>query len=114
MGNAQGWVPSDAAEAARGKTVIITGASSGLGLESARVLALMGAHVIMAVRNVAKTAPLVDAIKAETPSASIAVEVVELDDLESVRAFAKRILAAYDKLDVLMNNAGIMGACHCD
>ncbi len=109
MGNTQGWTAGNIGESARGKNVIVTGASSGLGLETARVLALHGANVTMAVRNVAKTTPLLEAIKAEIPTASIGLSVLDLEDLESVRAFAAEYTKTHDKLDVLVNNAGIMG-----
>jgi NAD(P)-dependent dehydrogenase (short-subunit alcohol dehydrogenase family) len=93
------WTLSDLPDL-HGRTMVITGASSGIGLETARALADAGARVVLAVRNTAKAAPLAAAISAGT-------EVRELDvaDLASVRAFAA---GWQGPLDVLINNAGIM------
>jgi protochlorophyllide reductase len=91
-----------------GKTAIVTGANSGLGLETARVLALMGAHVVMACRNLEKA----HAAKTRMASAGMAdrLELRELDlaSLESVRTFAQGIRDDYEQLDILVNNAGVM------
>jgi NAD(P)-dependent dehydrogenase (short-subunit alcohol dehydrogenase family) len=83
-----------------GRRVVITGASSGLGAETARALAMAGAHVVLAVRDTAKGARVAASIGAST-------EVRELDlaDLASVRAFAGDLPG---ELDVLIGNAGIM------
>ncbi len=93
------WTSADLPDLS-GQTVVITGASSGLGLETTRALAHAGARVVLAVRSPAKATPLAAAIDGET-------EVRELDvsDLASVRAFAA---AWQGPLDVLINNAGIM------
>lgn len=82
-----------------GRTVIITGANSGLGLETARELARVGAHIVMAVRNTDKG----KAAQA-TVTGSTEVRQVDVADLASVRAFADTVEAA----DILVNNAGIM------
>lgn len=82
-----------------GRTVIITGANSGLGLETARELARAGAHVVMAVRNTEKG----KAAQA-TITGSTEVRQVDVANLASVRAFADTVEAA----DILVNNAGIM------
>lgn len=82
-----------------GRTVIITGANSGLGLETARELARVGAHVIMAVRNTEKGNAAKASIKGSTE-----VRQVDVADLASVRAFADTVEGA----DILVNNAGIM------
>ncbi|MGV0793579.1 oxidoreductase [Mycolicibacterium sp. XJ1819] len=86
-----------------GRTVIVTGANSGLGLITARELARVGAHTILAVRNTAKGE---EAAATMTGPGFGEVEVRELDlqDLASVRAFAEGV----DSVDVLVNNAGIM------
>jgi len=91
-----------------GKTVLITGANSGLGLESARAMAEKGAHVIMACRNPHKAEAAASTIRAQTPAAELELAELDLASLASVRTFAERVLARHKRLDVLLNNAGIM------
>lgn len=91
-----------------GKTVIITGANSGIGYEAARMLAAKGATVALACRDQAKGQAAMDAIRAAHPSASLALMPLDLADLGSVRAFAEAARAAYPRIDILCNNAGIM------
>ena len=81
-----------------GRTAVVTGANSGLGLATARALAAAGAHVVLAVRDVAKGEA------ADVPG-DVEVRRLDLADLESVRAFAAEWTG---RLDVLVNNAGIM------
>jgi NAD(P)-dependent dehydrogenase (short-subunit alcohol dehydrogenase family) len=83
-----------------GRRIVVTGASSGLGAETARVLAAAGAHVVLAVRDTAKGARVADGIDGSTE-----VRALDLADLESVRAFAAGLGG---EVDVLVNNAGIM------
>lgn len=90
------------------KTVIITGASSGIGLEAAKALANRGAQVIIAVRNSQKGMLAKELILQENSSASVEVMELNLADLSSVRSFAKAIIDGYDRLDILINNAGVM------
>ena len=92
-----------------GKTILITGGSSGLGAESARALASKGARVIITARDAEKARKVVEEIKQSTGAA---VEVVELElgNLAAIRAFADRILARGEAIDILINNAGVM-AC---
>ena len=91
-----------------GKTVLITGANSGLGRESARALCAKGAHVILAVRDPEKARFALDELKDEQPLASLEVLPLDLASLASVRRAAQEVLDRYGRLDVLMNNAGIM------
>ncbi|MBY0510524.1 MAG: SDR family NAD(P)-dependent oxidoreductase [Rhodospirillaceae bacterium] len=93
-----------------GKRAIVTGASTGLGEETARALASRGAAVTLAVRDTAKGEAAAGRIRASTGSNNIDVGVAELSVPDSVRAFAKTWLAGNTKLDILINNAGIM-AC---
>ena len=93
-----------------GKVIIITGATSGLGKEAARVLASKHATVVMAVRNPAKGEQVADEIRASYPQATIKVGTLDLADLSSVNTFADAIIAEYKQLDLLINNAGVM-AC---
>jgi NAD(P)-dependent dehydrogenase (short-subunit alcohol dehydrogenase family) len=87
-----------------GRTVVVTGANSGLGYITTRELARHGAHVIMAVRNLAAGQAARADLLHEIPDANIEVRRLDLADLESVRDFARGV----DQVDTLINNAGIM------
>jgi NAD(P)-dependent dehydrogenase (short-subunit alcohol dehydrogenase family) len=91
-----------------GRVAIVTGANSGIGFETARVLAEKGATVIMACRNLDKANPKADEIRTQHPGARIDVMQLDLADLESVRSFADAFRDKYSRLDLLINNAGIM------
>ncbi|MFT5203598.1 MAG: NAD(P)-dependent dehydrogenase (short-subunit alcohol dehydrogenase family), partial [Candidatus Aldehydirespiratoraceae bacterium] len=91
-----------------GRVALVTGANSGLGFETARALAQHGAHVVMACRNPAKAAAAEAAINALEPSGSVEVLLTDMADLESIAGSAAQFLAASDRLDLLINNAGIM------
>ncbi|WP_299575500.1 SDR family NAD(P)-dependent oxidoreductase [uncultured Williamsia sp.] len=88
-----------------GRTVVVTGASSGIGVETARVLAAKGAHVVMAVRDVAAGESVADDIRTAHPGARIEVRHLDLADLGSVDAFLETWSGS---LHVLIANAGIM------
>jgi NAD(P)-dependent dehydrogenase (short-subunit alcohol dehydrogenase family) len=88
-----------------GKRAIVTGASSGIGVETARALAGAGAEVTLAVRNAEAGERVADEIRPDTGNGAVTVGALELSDLTSVRAFA----AAWSgPLDILVNNAGVM------
>jgi WW domain-containing oxidoreductase len=95
---------------ATGLTAIVTGASSGIGAETTRVLALRGVHVIMAVRNKVAANDIKEAILKEIPSAKIDVMELDLSSLESVKKFASEFKSSGLPLNILINNAGVM-AC---
>ena len=92
-----------------GRTVVITGANAGLGFHNAKDLAKAGATVVMACRSAERA----DAARARildlTPDADVRIELVDMSSLASVRSFAEAFRAEHDTLDVLINNAGIMG-----
>ena len=88
-----------------GRTVVVTGANSGLGLQTALELARHGAHVVLAVRSLERGRAAAERIEEEVPAARTAVEELDLADLDSVRAFAGRLDTP---VDVLVNNAGVM------
>jgi NAD(P)-dependent dehydrogenase (short-subunit alcohol dehydrogenase family) len=90
-----------------GKAVIITGASSGLGLCCAETLAERGASVILAVRDTAKGATVADAIRARHAHAQLTVSHLDLASLASVATFARQINDTAPRIDVLLNNAGL-------
>jgi NAD(P)-dependent dehydrogenase (short-subunit alcohol dehydrogenase family) len=104
---APGWTTSDIPDQT-GRTALVTGANSGLGLVTARELARKGATVVMAVRDTAKGDAAADAIRAEIPGALLDVRRLDLADLDSVRSFAAGLLAGDAGVDVLVNNAGVM------
>jgi NAD(P)-dependent dehydrogenase (short-subunit alcohol dehydrogenase family) len=92
----------------KGKVIIITGSSSGLGYETARVLANKNATVIVAVRSELKGYAAVENIKAENPNADIQMMLVDLSNLASVKKFSASFKKKFNKLDLLINNAGVM------
>ncbi|MEM0949759.1 MAG: SDR family NAD(P)-dependent oxidoreductase [Pseudomonadota bacterium] len=85
------------------KTVLITGGTSGLGEESARAMAVRGAKVIITGRNLEKARSVAEGIEGD-----VSVEELELGSFASIRAFAGRILADHPRIDILINNAGVM------
>jgi NAD(P)-dependent dehydrogenase (short-subunit alcohol dehydrogenase family) len=97
----------------KGKVIIVTGATSGLGKEATKILAKKNATVIMAVRNTKKAETVLQELKQTHPNAKIDIREMDLNSLESVNHFADTVLSSYDRLDVLINNAGIM-ACPFD
>lgn len=91
-----------------GLTAIVTGASSGIGTETVRVLALRGVHVVMAVRNMAACREVKKAIVKEIPNAKVQAMELDLSSLASVRKFASEFKSSGLPLNILINNAGIM------
>ena len=89
---------------------LVTGGSSGLGQETARVLAERGAHVILTARDMPKGEAVAAAIRASTGNQQVEVAELELGSLKQIRAFAERFLARHPTLHILVNNAGVM-AC---
>lgn len=94
----------------KGKTAIITGATSGIGKVTALAIAREGAHLVLPVRNMEKGEALKEEIKQETGSTKVELMSCNLASLDSVRSFAKQFLAKYDRLDLLINNAGLWEA----
>jgi NAD(P)-dependent dehydrogenase (short-subunit alcohol dehydrogenase family) len=105
---ADGWDVQDIPDQS-GRTAVVTGANSGLGLVTARELARAGASVVMACRNLQKGHAAVDGVRAVVPEAQLQLEELDLASLASVRGFAERFKATHDGLDLLINNAGVMG-----
>ncbi|WP_285563726.1 oxidoreductase [Streptomyces sp. NBC_01463] len=91
-----------------GRVIVVTGANSGLGLATTRALARRGGHVILAVRDEEKGRRAVADLTAGQPDARLEVRRLDLADLDSVRSFADRLHADRGRLDVLVNNAGVM------
>jgi NAD(P)-dependent dehydrogenase (short-subunit alcohol dehydrogenase family) len=105
MGN--GWDAKDIPDQT-GRTAIVTGANSGLGLVTARELARAGASVVMACRNVDRGHRAIEQLRAAVPEAQLQLDELDLASLASVRGFAERFRATHDGLDLLINNAGVM------
>ncbi|MGA0568357.1 oxidoreductase [Rathayibacter sp. KR2-224] len=99
------WTASDIPDQT-GRTAIVTGANSGLGLVTATELARHGAQVILAIRKPASGGAAADGISAEVRGAKLEVRTLDVASLASVRTFASRIAAEYDGIDLLINNAG--------
>lgn len=99
----------DAIPPLHGKCALITGANGGLGYESALALAKRGAQLIMAVRNMKKGEEARAAILQQVPTADLRLIPLDLGNLATVRAAAAEVARAYDRIDILMNNAGVMG-----
>lgn len=91
-----------------GRTAVVTGANSGLGLSTARELAHAGAHVVLACRNLEKGEAAKTEIQSAVPGAAPELAELDLASLDSVRAFADGFKASHDRLDLLINNAGLM------
>ncbi len=101
------WTAADIPDQS-GRTALVTGANGGLGLETARELARNGAHVIIAARDQDKATAAEADIRAGLPDASLEIVPLDLGSLESVREAASTVLAKHDRIDLLINNAGLM------
>jgi NAD(P)-dependent dehydrogenase (short-subunit alcohol dehydrogenase family) len=91
-----------------GCVAVVTGANGGLGLETARDLTGAGAMVVMAARNQDKAQAAAEDIRATHPAASLEIVELDLGSLASIRAASEQILGTHEKIDILINNAGLM------
>ncbi|MGJ7440189.1 SDR family NAD(P)-dependent oxidoreductase [Aquipuribacter sp. MA13-6] len=101
------WTLADAPPQ-HGRVAVVTGASSGLGLEAAVQLTATGAHVVLACRDAGRGARALEQVHARTPGASAEVSLLDVASPTSVRAFAERTLDQHPRLDLVLANAGIM------
>ena len=92
----------------RGKTMLVTGANSGIGYQAALALARQGAHVLLGCRDAGKGQAALQQLQREAPGASAEVRLLDLASLASVRALAEQLVGSGQPLDVLINNAGLM------
>jgi NAD(P)-dependent dehydrogenase (short-subunit alcohol dehydrogenase family) len=92
------------------RTVVITGASSGVGFEAARLFAAKGAEVILACRDHTRAQRAMDRITGDVPSARVEELSLDLASLASVRAAAAELRSRHGRIDVLINNGGVMRA----
>ncbi|MDT5255978.1 MAG: hypothetical protein QOD10_1058 [Mycobacterium sp.] len=101
------WTAADIPDQT-GRVAVITGANTGLGYETALALADHGAHVVLAVRNLEKGKDAAARIAAQSPGAEVAVQELDLTSLESIHAAAEQLRSDHDRIDLLINNAGVM------
>ncbi len=101
------WSASDIPDQS-GRVVVVTGANTGLGYHTAEALAGRGAHVVLAVRNPEKGNAAVAQIVAAKPQADVTLQALDLSSLDSVRSAADALRSAYPRIDLLINNAGVM------
>ncbi|MCV7021941.1 SDR family NAD(P)-dependent oxidoreductase [Mycolicibacterium novocastrense] len=101
------WTVADIPDQS-GRTAIVTGANSGLGYDTAAALAGAGATVVLAVRNLDKGNEALDRIKRSNPETAVSVQALDLSSLDSVRRAADDLRAAHPRIDLLINNAGVM------
>ena len=112
MSNNNQWTSENIPDQS-GRVAIVTGANSGIGYETARALTHKGATVIMACRSVEKGQVAAQKIQDEDPQGTVAVMALDLADLSSVRDFAEVFDREYQRLDLLINNAGVMMLPDC-
>jgi NAD(P)-dependent dehydrogenase (short-subunit alcohol dehydrogenase family) len=105
--SAERWTPSDLPDLT-GRAALVTGANSGLGLQTSVELARHGAHVVLACRDPLRGDEALGQVRVEVPKASVELRVLDLADLASVRRCADEVLAEHAALDLLINNAGVM------
>ena len=96
----------------QGRTAVVTGANTGIGFEAAAVLAQRGAVTILACRDTGKAERAAARLSAAAPQATVSVVRLDLASLDSVRAAAEQIRASHERLDLLINNAGLMMPPH--
>src|SRR5438132_845561 len=99
---------SDDVPGQQGRLAVVTGANTGLGFETARVLAARGASVVLAVRDTDKGKRAAAAIAGTAPGADVTVQPLDLTCLDSIRAAAGELRARHPRIDLLINNAGVM------
>jgi NAD(P)-dependent dehydrogenase (short-subunit alcohol dehydrogenase family) len=106
-GGQRHWTEADIPDLS-GRTALVTGANAGLGLQISRVLAARGAHVVLACRNLEKAGHAAGQIAAASPEASTSVVRLDLTSQSCVRSAAEEIRARFPRVDLLINNAGVM------
>src|SRR5690348_2797424 len=101
------WTAADVPDQSD-RVAIVTGANTGIGYGAAAVLAAKGAHTVLAVRNLDKGNAAANRIRAASPNAVVSVQELDLTSLDSIRKAADQLRADYPRIDLLINNAGVM------
>ena len=101
------WTAADIPDQS-GRIAVVTGANTGLGYWTAEMLADKGTHVVLAVRNLDKGKDAVDRITAKNPKADVALQQLDLTSLDAIRTASDELKKAYERIDLLINNAGVM------
>lgn len=101
------WTAADIPDQT-GRVAVITGANSGLGLETTRELARAGATVVLAVRSLERGEAAIEDIRTDQPDAELRLQELDLASLDSIRAAADQLGEDFDRIDLLLNNAGVM------
>jgi NAD(P)-dependent dehydrogenase (short-subunit alcohol dehydrogenase family) len=101
------WTEADVPDQT-GRVAIVTGSNTGLGYETARVLAARGARVVLAVRDIDKGNAAAAKLVGQEPRADVTVQPLDLGSLQSIRTAAEELKTAYPRIDLLINNAGVM------
>ena len=101
------WTAADVPDQS-GRVVIVTGSNTGIGYGAAAVLAAKGAHTVLAVRNLDKGSEAVERIKAANPNATVTLQQLDLTSLDNIRTAADELRAKFPRIDLLINNAGVM------
>ena len=105
------WTVADIPDQS-GRVAVVTGANSGLGLETARELSRAGASVVLAVRSLDRGKAAIDDIRSNQPNADLHLQELDLASLDSIRTAAQKIRSNLDRIDLLINNAGVMYTPH--
>ena len=101
------WTVADVPDQ-QGRTAVVTGANTGIGFEAAAVLAQRGAVTVLACRDTGKAERAAERLRAAAPQATVSVVRLDLASLDSVRTAAGQIRAGHERIDLLINNAGLM------
>lgn len=92
----------------KGQVIIVTGANSGIGFQATLILAEKGATIVMACRSIERSQPQLESVKAQFPDAKVELLQLDLANVESMIAFIGVFKSKYDRLDVLINNGGVI------
>jgi NAD(P)-dependent dehydrogenase (short-subunit alcohol dehydrogenase family) len=101
------WTAADVPDQT-GRVAIVTGSNTGIGYGAAAVLAAKGAHTVLAVRNLDKGNAAADRIRTASPDATVTVQELDLTSLDSIRKAAEALRTEFPRIDLLINNAGVM------